>query len=567
MFEGLDRRAGEWGNRPSLVAACAMVVLLLATSVLAVRADAELVIGGVVVDADDAEGLVTATTALADGLASTVVVVSAGPETTTTTVGALGFGIDLATTIANATSDEGRLAARLSALRGSRETVTPVLVERDAGGSARIASLLSPRAADATLTTSVDGPVQIDDVLTPSVEGQLVNADTVRDAAMAAISVRLAGQATAAEIVIELPAPDRVPAALTTSDLMPAAERLVAVADDTVTIRDPSGELATFAGSDLLGWVTLEVQRDSSAAQVIIAIDEVTFPHAVRAEIGARDVAALDAKILVDQQVLAPPRRSDQEDPERFGGTVSVEPGRSGRAVDLDATIAAVFANAGAGPDRVNAVVVDVTPTLTTSGAEQSGVTAPISSFTTFHASGQSRVTNIQTMAKFVDGATILPGATFELNHYVGQRTRAKGYVGGGAISNGEFIESVGGGVSQFATTFFNAAWFSGVAIEQYKAHSFYISRYPAGREATVDFPTVNLEIHNDTPHAIVVKTSFTSTSITVTFWSSPHWTVETITGARRSTSAGFNINVTRVRTAPGGEPERRTFTTVYKLQ
>ena len=54
--------------------------------------------------------------------------------------------------------------------------------------------------------------------------------------------------------------------------------------------------------------------------------------------------------------------------------------------------------------------------------------------------------------------------------------------------------EAVGGGISQFATTLFNAAFFAGLDIPEYQSHSIYITRYPYGREATLSYPAPDLE-------------------------------------------------------------------------
>ena len=47
--------------------------------------------------------------------------------------------------------------------------------------------------------------------------------------------------------------------------------------------------------------------------------------------------------------------------------------------------------------------------------------------------------------------------------------------------------------MSQIATTVFNAAWESGIKIAERTAHALYISRYPTGRDATVNYPDVDL--------------------------------------------------------------------------
>ena len=102
-------------------------------------------------------------------------------------------------------------------------------------------------------------------------------------------------------------------------------------------------------------------------------------------------------------------------------------------------------------------------------------------------------------------GVLIAPGETFSANGFVGKRTKEKGFASAPVIENGKFSEDYGGGVSQWATTTFNAAFFAGLDIPDHKAHSIYISRYPYGREATLAYPSVDLKIHNNTPYGVVM--------------------------------------------------------------
>ncbi len=175
-------------------------------------------------------------------------------------------------------------------------------------------------------------------------------------------------------------------------------------------------------------------------------------------------------------------------------------------------------------------------PHLSTESAEQLGVIEPIASFTTNHACCQSRVQNIQRMADIVRGALIEPGELFSLNDHVGQRTIANGFTEAGVIYFGEFTEDVGGGVSQFATTLFNAAFFGALDYGEYQSHSIYISRYPYGREATVSYPAPDLQIRNDSPYGVVVWPTYTDSSITVTLWSTK-WANADQTGQSESPS------------------------------
>ena len=167
------------------------------------------------------------------------------------------------------------------------------------------------------------------------------------------------------------------------------------------------------------------------------------------------------------------------------------------------------------------------TPDEVKAEAEALGIVEEISTFTTNHKCCQSRVTNIQRMADIVRGAIIRPGETFSLNGYVGRRTRENGFVPGGFIQNGVLTSDIGGGVSQFATTLFNAAFFGGLDFAEYQAHSIYFSRYPLGREATVSFPKPDLKITNNTPYGVLIWPTYTDTSITVTFYSTKIMDVE----------------------------------------
>lgn len=215
-------------------------------------------------------------------------------------------------------------------------------------------------------------------------------------------------------------------------------------------------------------------------------------------------------------------------------GGPRVKDARRGFGVNLEEVRAQIddLARSGDGADREAVIAGDrIAPDRTTKEVKDLRITQRVSSFTTEHACCESRVTNIHRFADLMDGALIEPDETFSLNEYVGPRTTEKGFVAGGAIQQGEYVDEVGGGVSQFATTFFNAAYFGGYEILEHKPHSYYISRYPVGRESTINYPTVDVVIRNDSPYGLLVDTSYTDTSITVTFWGREWVEVDSTTG------------------------------------
>lgn len=141
-----------------------------------------------------------------------------------------------------------------------------------------------------------------------------------------------------------------------------------------------------------------------------------------------------------------------------------------------------------------------------------------IGEFQTSGFSGDSGVNIKRAAGGAIDGIVVAPGGeTFSLNGATNPRTAANGYVEAGIILNGRPDSGVGGGgVSQVATTLFNAAYFAGVELVEHQEHSYYISRYPAGREATVFGDAIDVKFRNDGPTPVQIQTTWTSGSVTV---------------------------------------------------
>ena len=275
------------------------------------------------------------------------------------------------------------------------------------------------------------------------------------------------------------------------------------------------------------------------------------------------------------------------------GGNVRLNEGHKGFTYHPRKAARQLVAVATEGGDRDVGLDGDIEdPELTTKQAKDLEVVEKVSEFTTNHDCCQTRVENIHRFADLVDDTLIMPGETLSLNDHVGERTEAKGFLPGGAIFEGEFVEQIGGGVSQFATTAYNAAWFGGYEIPEHKAHSYYISRYPEGREATLNYPNVDLKIKNNSPHGLVINTSYTDTSITVSTYGKKWVEVESDTGPRRNPtepttiykendelpkgrerviqeagSGGFDITVTRTLRFPNGTTKRDEVFTRYLPQ
>ena len=200
--------------------------------------------------------------------------------------------------------------------------------------------------------------------------------------------------------------------------------------------------------------------------------------------------------------------------------TVSVIPGQPGSLIDPELTTAVLEGAALGGSRQGDLPFQDgAEPEFTTEDAEALDVRHLVSRFTTYHSCCESRVENIQLFADIVDGTLVKPGESLSLNELVGERTLERGFKPAGTIIRGKIVDTVGGGVSQFATTFFNAVFWGGYEDITHTAHSYYFSRYPEGIEATISWPVPNLEFRNNRDSAILIRTSYTDTSITVSFY------------------------------------------------
>ena len=182
------------------------------------------------------------------------------------------------------------------------------------------------------------------------------------------------------------------------------------------------------------------------------------------------------------------------------GDHVTLVPQRPGLALDVPSSAAAVLTAAESPTDRVaHLVATRVTIGLTTPAAAAMGITGLVSSYETVYGGVPNRIHNVELVAHLLDGKLIAPGATFSFNRATGARTAAKGFLEAPVIINGEVQTGLGGGVCQVSTTVFNAAYEAGLPITDRTNHALYISHYPLGRDATVDYPDIDLRFVNDT--------------------------------------------------------------------
>jgi vancomycin resistance protein YoaR len=196
---------------------------------------------------------------------------------------------------------------------------------------------------------------------------------------------------------------------------------------------------------------------------------------------------------------------------------VRVEPGHAGLVLDDVALPNAICAAAQDPTKKASLPLLPgAEPVLSTDAAEHLGIIGLMGSYTTRHACCQPRVQNIHHIADLLDGTLVKPGDTFSVNQVVGQRSVKNGFRPAPSIEDGEMVDTVGGGVSQFATTLFNALFYGGYDILERQPHTYWFTRYPMGYDATLSYPHPDIVFKNDTAAGALIKASYTDTTITV---------------------------------------------------
>jgi vancomycin resistance protein YoaR len=231
---------------------------------------------------------------------------------------------------------------------------------------------------------------------------------------------------------------------------------------------------------------------------------------------------AADAFFSAKQKVVDRPAH-DAQFVVGGNGTIRVRSSTDARVLDVPATVRALLAASVSRTDRTAPIAVATQPaSRTTKDALAMGISGLYSSYTTYFGGVPNRIHNVQLVAHLIDGALIAPGKEFSFNGTTGERNAAKGFLDAPVIINGELQNGLGGGVCQVSTTVFNSAYEGGLPITARTNHALYISHYPQGRDATVNYPDTDLKFVNDTDHWLLLRTFVSSSSLTVNLYGTP---------------------------------------------
>ncbi|MDN6528802.1 MAG: VanW family protein [Brevibacterium sp.] len=265
-------------------------------------------------------------------------------------------------------------------------------------------------------------------------------------------------------------------------------------------------------------------------------------------------------------------------------GKPEVVKSETGIGIEKDELTTAVTDAIKGDTDEPTVTLASVKPDFTTEDAKQADVSDVMSEFSTGYSSQPNRDTNLKVASKTVSGTVVQPGEQFSLNETLGQRTAANGYKPAGVISNGQMAEDYGGGVSQVSTTLFNAAFFAGFELDEHQAHSRYISRYPEGREATLDWSSIDMKFTNTSKSPVVLDMSVSGGEVHAKVFGDKKLKVDSDSSDRYNYSSpgsvtesgsectpqapkkGWSIKITRtMEDRASGKKSTDSFVTVYR--
>jgi vancomycin resistance protein YoaR len=421
------------------------------------------------------------------------------------------------------------IRARAAAWLGGVDVIAPVSVDASLTSEVlgRVATGVERPARDATIVIE-----DVQAVLQPAELGIAMKFDAVRDAML----VAFVEDSRTVEVRV-----DFVPVSITDEDAAQALRdaQMMLSGGVTVTFEQTKWE---FSAGQIAEWVAFRpvaIDASGTAPPTDPASSEVTtagsapVPGALKSVLEAY-IDADKATTTIAPKVGTTGRSAQDATFKVGGGNVTIVPSQDGIGPDLESLAAEMSRVLKTDDARVVELRTQrVEPDITTEDAQNMGIRERIATYTTTYASGnRPRVNNIHILADAIDGTLLAPGATFSFNETVGPRTAAKGYQEANAIVNGRLVPQLGGGICQFGTTIFNTVFESGLPVVERKNHSFYISYYPKGRDATLSWGGPDFKFKNDTEHWILIATGYTDTSVTVSLYgTSPGYDVTSEVG------------------------------------
>jgi len=138
---------------------------------------------------------------------------------------------------------------------------------------------------------------------------------------------------------------------------------------------------------------------------------------------------------------------------------------------------------------------------------------------TTWAHGNANRLNNIELSSGAINGLVLMPGDEFSFNGVVGARTLERGYKYAPALSRGETIMSVGGGVCQTSSTLYAAIRLTDLNVTEQQRHGKPVPYLPWGHDATVFYPYLDFKFVNNTNYPLRIEMDLDDRYVTARVW------------------------------------------------
>jgi len=244
----------------------------------------------------------------------------------------------------------------------------------------------------------------------------------------------------------------------------------------------------------------LSLEVDASSVTAIV--------DAIAKEI---DVAAVDSTFSVD------------------GDDVTISREKAGKQLDKEDLTDKITAEAsvlGSGAktkSTVKAVVNEIEPQYKFESLD--GEIKLLATYTTYSENTLDGDHNMALALASCNGSVINPGEVWSFNDCTGNSNlESLGYRPATVIMNGKFEQGIGGGICQASSTIYNAAIMANMEIVERYCHAYQSSYVPAGRDATIDYPYLDLKLSNPTDYPMYMQCYMENAYLTVNIfgWDDP---------------------------------------------
>lgn len=362
------------------------------------------------------------------------------------------------------------VTAQLRAALRQEEIAPPVAVD--------VAAL---RAAVAAIAATVDRPGMaartLGDVAIAAQPGVVVDVDATVQGVLAALQGASIHTVVEAPLVVNPVAP---PQASLAAPALPAASTDFA---PLLLRADATGGDFALAPADL---------RELARSTTPLALDEAKVRAYLETLAAQLDQRPRDARLRFNPDT---------------GAVTVLTPSFAGRALDVEASLAAIQAAVASGAPEAQLVINSVPPAVDMNRIAEMGIRELVFSGATYFAgSSASRVRNIEVAAAQFEGVVIPPGGIFSFNEIVRDVSSANGFEDSLVIWGDRTAVGVGGGVCQVSTTVFRAAYEGGFPLVERYNHGYVVDWYgEPGMDATIFTPKVDFRFRNDTDAYLLI--------------------------------------------------------------